>query len=57
MSTWVKKPKKETSLMHQAIDKYSLMPELAYDMETLEEISEYIYEADFNDTIIDLISK
>lgn len=48
MSRWIKKPKKETSIMLDAINKYSLMPELAYEMETLEEISDYVYETDFD---------
>lgn len=47
MSTWVQYPKKETSLMDDAIKKYELMPELGFDLETLREISEYIYETDF----------
>lgn len=46
MSEWVLKPNKENSIMHDMIDKYKLMPELVYDKNTLEEISEYIYEAD-----------
>jgi len=44
MSSWVKHPNKKGSLMHNAIDKYELMPELAFDKETLYEISEYIYD-------------
>ena len=48
MSTWVLKPKAESSLMHDAIAKHELMPELAYDVQTLEIISAYIYETDFN---------
>lgn len=47
MSTWVKHPKEETSLMHDAIEKHELMPELAFDLETLKTISAYIYETDF----------
>ena len=47
MSQWVKKPKRESSIMLDAIDKYSLMPELAFDIEALKEISTYIYETDF----------
>lgn len=47
MATWVKKPTLEGSLMHDAVEKYGLMPELAYDKETLRIISEYIYETDF----------
>ena len=47
MSTWVNNPNKETSIMLGAIKKYKLMPYLHYDMESLEEISAYIYETDF----------
>lgn len=47
MSTWVLKPKKETSIMADMIEKYELMPELGYDRDTLEKISAYIYENDF----------
>lgn len=47
MSTWVLKPKEETSIMHDMIEKYELMPELGYDKETLEIISSYIYETTF----------
>lgn len=47
MSTWVLKPKKETSIMQEKIKKYGLMPELGYDLDTLERISEYIYETNF----------
>ncbi len=48
MTQWVLKPNAQKSLMHQAINKYQLMPELAYDLDTLKEISAYIYETDFN---------
>ena len=47
MSLWVQHPKKESSIMHDAIKKHKLMPELGFDLETLEIISEYIYETDF----------
>lgn len=47
MSTWVYKPDANTSLMMDAIEKYELMPELAFDKTTLEEIAEYIYESEF----------
>jgi hypothetical protein len=47
MSNWVLKPDANTSLMMDAIEKYELMPELAFDKRTLEEISEFIYENDF----------
>lgn len=48
MSLWVLVPKEETSLMHNAIRKYKLMPELAYRKDVLEEIASYLYELDFN---------
>ena len=47
MSAWVVKPNKETSIMLDAIKKHKLMPELGYDLSTLEEISAYIYDTDF----------
>ena len=47
MSTWVQYPKAETSIMHDAIKKYELMPELGYDLDTLRSIAEYIYDTDF----------
>jgi len=47
MAKWVHQPHEETSLMHDAIEKYGLMPELAFDLETLKSISNYIYETDF----------
>lgn len=47
MSNWVLKPTEEGSLMHDAIQKHGLMPELGFDEDTLRVISEYIYETDF----------
>lgn len=47
MSKWVIEPDEQTSLMHDAIDKYGLMPHLAFDEQTLVDISSYIYETDF----------
>ncbi len=47
MSEWVYSPKKETSLMQGAIEKYELMPHLAYDKKTLEEIAGFIYDMKF----------
>ena len=44
MSTWVLNPNEKTSLMTNYIKKYNLMPNLAFDIQTLEEISEYIYD-------------
>ena len=48
MSAWVKKPNEETSLMRDAVEQYGLMPELAFDLETLRSISGYIYDTDFS---------
>jgi hypothetical protein len=48
MSKWVKNPDEKTSLMQDAIKKHGLMPELGFDMQTLIDISVYIYETDFN---------
>jgi cytochrome c551/c552 len=53
MSIWVQHPKKETSIMRDAIDKYELMPELGFDLETLKEISKYIYKTDFSNEVLD----
>lgn len=47
MSEWVEHPSKDTSLMHDAIKKHGLMPELGFDKEALRDISAYIYETDF----------
>ena len=47
MSEWILHPKAETSIMLHAIEKYELMPELGFDIETLKIISEYIYDTDF----------
>ena len=49
MTQWVLNPKKETSLMQEEIKKYGLMPDLAYDKNTLKEISEYIYDKRFEE--------
>ena len=48
MANWVIHPNSNTSLMYQSIQKYELMPELGYDLDTLTHISKYIYEADFS---------
>ena len=47
MSEWVLNPKESNSIMSDAIDKYEIMPELGYDLDTLKEITKYIYETDF----------
>ncbi len=47
MTQWVLQPNVEGSLMLNAIQKYELMPLLGYEKNTLEIISEYIYDTDF----------
>lgn len=48
MSEWVYSPDAKTSLMHDQIEKYEIMPTIVYDKKTLEEIAKYIYETDFH---------
>ncbi len=48
MSAWVHKPKEETSIMLEAVNKHGLMPELGFDIDALRAISAYIYETDFS---------
>ncbi len=43
MANWVIHPNPSTTLMNDAIIKYELMPELGFDLDTLEHISRYIY--------------
>ncbi len=47
MSEWVSHPNAAHSIMQDAVEKYGLMPELAFEKDVLEEISSYIYETDF----------
>lgn len=47
MSVWVKKPKEETSIMLDAVNTYELMPDLSYEISTLEEIASFLYDKDF----------
>ncbi|MAD42041.1 MAG: cytochrome C [Arcobacter sp.] len=47
MSRWVLNPKEKTSLMQDKIEFYGLMPDLAYDENTLKEIAEYIFDNNF----------
>ena len=47
MSQWVLKPKKQTSIMQESINKYELMPELGYQKDVLEIIASYLYDTDF----------
>ena len=47
MSVWVNDPEEESSIMHQAVKQYKLMPKLYYNLNVLEEIAAYIYETDF----------
>ncbi len=48
MSTWVLHPSHDTAMMSDAVKKYKLMPQLAYEKEVLEEIASYIYKTDFS---------
>ena len=50
MSHWVQHPNAQTSLMTDAIQKHELMPELGFDLDTLKNISIYIYDTDFTKT-------
>lgn len=47
MSQWVLKPNIQGSLMNDMIQKYSLMPELGFDKDTLEIITAYIYDENY----------
>lgn len=47
MSSWVVEPNEDTSIMLNDVKKYKLMPNLSFDLKTIEEISEYIYYTDF----------
>ena len=51
MSRWVFKPKKESSIMDEAVAEYGLMPELAFELKTLEIIAEYIYDNNFTEQL------
>ena len=44
LSSWVYSPNKENSLFLEAIKRYSLMPELGIDKETLQGIATYLYD-------------
>ena len=48
LSKWVNKPSKEESIMLDSIQKYNLMPDLAFEINVLKEIAGYIYDTDFN---------
>ena len=47
MKSFVLKPSIEKSIMQDAIQKYELMPNIAFDEETVEIIVQYIYKTDF----------
>lgn len=49
MSQWVYDPNVQNSIMSLDIEKYGLMPHLAYDKKVLEEIAQFIYENDFDE--------
>jgi len=48
MSTWVSSPNKDGSLMHDAIEKYEIMPTLGFEQDYLNDIASYIYDTDFS---------
>ena len=48
MSEFVKKPSLDKSIMLDAIRKHQLMPHIAFDDETIVDITSYIYDNDFN---------
>ena len=48
MSKWVLHPDQTTSIMLDAVEEYGLMPELSYELSTLEEIAQYLYDTSFN---------
>jgi hypothetical protein len=48
MSNWVFAPNSEGSLMHDAIDKYEIMPTLGFEKEYLKDITSYIYDTNFS---------
>ena len=50
MTKWVTNPKEETSLMHDKIEKYGLMPQLAFEKDVVEDIAGYIYEGKIETT-------
>ena len=47
MSNWIDNPNPQTSLMTDSIKKYEIMPELGFHIDTLKNISKYIYKTDF----------
>jgi len=47
LSEWVHNPDAKKSIMQDAIAKYELMPQLAYEKDVLQEIAAYIYDTDF----------
>ncbi len=51
LSEWVSNPSAERSIMQDAIKKHKLMPQLAYEKNTLEDIATYIYETDFKKSV------
>ncbi|SHO81531.1 C-type cytochrome, putative [hydrothermal vent metagenome] len=44
MSKWLSNPNRKSALLQNAIKKYKLMPYLNIDIDTLKEISTYIYD-------------
>ncbi len=50
MSAFVLNPSYDKSLMHDKIAKYGLMPQLAYEKESLKSITSYIYDGNIEAT-------
>lgn len=48
MIDFIKKPSPKKALMPKAIKKHELMPEIAFEEDTLNIIVEYLYETDFS---------
>lgn len=46
MQNWMKNPTNKNAKMHGAVKRFGLMPKLGYPEETIQEISEYIYDFD-----------
>ncbi|NOQ30758.1 MAG: cytochrome C [Helicobacteraceae bacterium] len=44
MANWIHDPKAESALMHDAVEKYGVMPYLSFDLYTLKKIAKYIFE-------------
>jgi len=49
MTTWLLNPNATTSMLQHAVDKYKVMPDLAYDKQMLNFITSYIYDTKFKE--------